>query len=101
MIDAFAINYSGYEAALLCQLQITEINIVSIYHPDTLRHDKTEIDGNISSQDEYEENEGSLSSDESDSPLVLQRSFQIGNNVTFRSFLEIASIYFLVVVIPE
>ena len=101
MIDAFAINYSGYEAALLCQLQITEINIVSIYHPDTLRHDKTEIDGNISSQDEYEENEGSLSSDESDSFLVLQRSFQIGNNVTFRSFLEIASIYFLVVVIPE
>ena len=101
MIDAFAINYSGYEAALLCQLQITEINIVSIYHPDTLRHDKTEIDGNISSQDEYEENEGSLSSDESNSFLVLQRSFQIGNNVTFRSFLEIASIYFLVVVIPE
>ena len=101
MIDAFAINYSGYEAALLCQLQITEINIVSIYHPDTLRHDKTEIDGNISSQDEYEENEGSLSSDESDSFLVLQRSFQTGNNVTFRSFLEIASIYFLVVVIPE
>ena len=101
MIDAFAINYSGYEAALLCQLQITEINIVSIYHPDTLRHDKTEIDGNISSQNEYEENEGSLSSDESDSFLVLQRSFQIGNNVTFRSFLEIASIYFLVVVIPE
>ena len=101
MIDAFAINYSGYEAALLCQLQITEINIVSIYHPDTLRHDKTESDGNISSQDEYEENEGSLSSDESDSFLVLQRSFQIGNNVTFRSFLEIASIYFLVVVIPE
>ena len=101
MIDAFAINYSGYEAALLCQLQITEINVVSIYHPDTLRHDKTEIDGNISSQDEYEENEGSLSSDESDSFLVLQRSFQIGNNVTFRSFLEIASIYFLVVVIPE
>ena len=101
MIDAFAINYSGYEAALLCQLQITEINIVSICHPDTLRHDKTEIDGNISSQDEYEENEGSLSSDESDSFLVLQRSFQIGNNVTFRSFLEIASIYFLVVVIPE
>ena len=100
MIDAFAINYSGYEAALLCQLQITEINIVSIYHPDTLRHDKTEIDGNISSQDEYEENEGSLSSDESDSFLVLQQSFQIGN-VTFRSFLEIASIYFLVVVIPE
>ena len=101
MIDAFAINCSGYEAALLCQLQITEINIVSIYHPDTLRHDKTEIDGNISSQNEYEENEGSLSSDESDSFLVLQRSFQIGNNVTFRSFLEIASIYFLVVVIPE
>ena len=101
MIDAFAINCSGYEAALLCQLQITEINIVSIYHPDTLRHDKTEIDGNISSQDEYEENEGSLSSDESNSFLVLQRSFQIGNNVTFRSFLEIASIYFLVVVIPE
>ena len=101
MIDAFAINCSGYEAALLGQLQITEINIVSIYHPDTLRHEKTEIDGNISSQDEYEENEGSLSSDESDSFLVLQRSFQIGNNVTFRSFLEIASIYFLVVVIPE
>ena len=69
MIDAFAINCSGYEAALLCQLQITEINIVSICHPDTLRYDKTEIDGNISFQDEYEENEGSLSSDESDSSL--------------------------------
>ena len=94
MIDAFAINYSGYEAALLCQLQITEINIVSIYHPDTLRHDKTEIDGNISSQDEYEENEGSLSSDESDSSPVLQQSFQIGNHVTFRSFLEIARYVF-------
>ena len=59
MIDAFAINGIWCEAALLCQLQITKINIVSIYHLDTLLHDETEIDSNISSQDEYEENEGS------------------------------------------
>ena len=59
MIDAFAINGIGCEAALLCQLQVTKINIVSIYHLDTLLHDETEIDSNISSQDEYEENEGS------------------------------------------
>ena len=83
MINAFAIYCIRYEAALLCQLQITEINIVSIYHLDTLLHD--EIDSIISSQDEYE---GSLSSDESDSSPVLQQSFQIGNHVTFRSFLE-------------
>ena len=59
MIDAFAINGIGCEAALLCQLQVTKINIVSIYHLDTLLHDETEIDSNISSQDEYEENKGS------------------------------------------
>ena len=59
MIDAFAINGIGCEAALLWQLQVTKINIVSIYHLDTLLHDETEIDSNISSQDEYEENKGS------------------------------------------
>ena len=59
MIDAFAINGIGCEAALLCQLQIIKINIVSIYHLDTLLHDETEIDSSISSQDKYEENEGS------------------------------------------
>ena len=94
MIDAFAINCVGYEAALLCQLQIIKIKIVSIYYLDTLLHDETEIDSNISSQDEYEESEGSLSSDESDLSPVLQQSFQIGNHVTFRSFLEIARYLF-------
>ena len=89
MIDTFAINGIGCEAAFLCQLQIIKINIVSIYHLDTLLHDETEIDSNISSQDEYEENEGSLTSDESDSSPGLQQSFQIGNHVTFRSFSEI------------
>ena len=59
MIDAFAINGIGCEAALLWQLQVTKINIVSIYHLDTLLYDETEIDSNISSQDEYEENKGS------------------------------------------
>ena len=59
MIDAFAINGIGCEAALLCQLQIIKINIVSIYHLGTLLHDETEIDSSISSQDKYEENEGS------------------------------------------
>ena len=59
MIDAFAINGIGCEAALLWQLQVTKINIVSIYHLDTLLDDETEIDSNISSQDEYEENKGS------------------------------------------
>ena len=94
MIDAFAVNCVGYKAAFLCQLQIIKINIVSIYYLDTLLHDETEIDSNISSQDEYEENEGSLTSDESDSSPVLQQSFQIGNHVTFRSFLEIARYLF-------
>ena len=87
-------NYIGYEATFLFQLQITEINVVSIYHLDALLHDETEIDSNISPEDEYEENEGSLSSDESDSSPVLQQSFQIGNHVTFRSFLEIARYLF-------
>ena len=94
MIDAFAINCVGYEAALLCQLQIIKIKIVSTYYLDTLLHDETEIESNISSQDEYEESEGSLSSDESDLSPVLQQSFQIGNHVTFRSFLEIARYLF-------
>ena len=94
MIDAFAINCVGYKAPFLCQLQIIKINIVSIYYLDTLLHDETEIDSNISSQNEYEENEGSLSSDESNSPPVLPQSFQIGNHVTFRSFLEIARYLF-------
>ena len=83
-------NCVGYEATFLFQLQITEINVVSIYHLDALLHAETEIDGNISSEDEYDENKGRLSSDESDSSPVLQQSFQIGNHVTFRSFLEIA-----------
>ena len=65
MNDALAINCIGYETAFLFQLQITRINIVSIYHLDTLLHDETEINSYISSEDEYEENEGSLSSDES------------------------------------
>ena len=94
MIDVFAVNCFEYKAAFLCQLQITKINIVSIYYLDTLLHDETEIDSNISSQDEYEENEGSLTSDESDSSPVLQQSFQIGNHVTFGSFLEIARYLF-------
>ena len=84
----------GYEAAILCQLQIIKINLVSIYYLDTLLHDETEIDSNIWSQDGYEENEGSFSSDESDLSPVLQQSVQIGNHVTFRSFLEIASYLF-------
>ena len=91
MIDAFAINCVGYEAAIFCQFQIIKINIVSIYYLDTVLHDETEINSNISSQDEYEENEGSLSSDESDLSPVLQQSVQTGNHVTFRSFLEIAT----------
>ena len=90
MIYAFAITCIGYEAAFLCQLQITEINIVSIYHLDTLLHDETEIGSKVLSQDEYEENEGGLSSDESDSSPVLHQSFQIRNPVIFRSFSEIA-----------
>ena len=94
MIDAFAINCIGYETALLCQLQISEINIASKYHLDTLLHDETEINSNISPQDEYEENEGSLLFNESDSSPVLQQSFQIGNHVTFRSFSEIAMYLF-------
>ena len=94
MIEAFAINYVGYEAALLCQSQIIKINIVSIYYLDTFLHDETEIDRNSSSQDEYEEKEGSLLSDESDPSPVLQQSFQIGNHVPFRSFLEIARYLF-------
>ena len=94
MIDAFAINCIGYETALLCQLQISEINIASKYHLDTLLHDETEINSNISPQDEYEENEGSLLFNESDSSPVLQQSFQIGNHVTFRSFSEIARYLF-------
>ena len=65
----------GYEATFLFQLQITDINIVSIYHLDSLLYDETEIDSNISSEDEYEENKGSLSSDESDLSPVLQQSF--------------------------
>ena len=111
MIDTFAVNCVGYKAAFLCQLQIIKINIVSIYYLDTLLHGETEIDSNISSQDEYEQNEGSITSDESDSSPVLQQSFQIGNHVIFRRFLEIArylfshfwklqGIYFLVIVIP-
>ena len=84
----------GYEAAILCQLQIIKINLVSIYYLDTLLHDETEIDSNIWSQDGYEENEGSFSSDESDLSPVLQQSVQIGNHVTFRSFLEIANYLF-------
>ena len=94
MKDAFAINCVGYKAAFLCQLQIIKINILSMYYLDTLLHYETDIDSNISSQDEYEENEGSLSSDESDSSPVLQQSFQIGNHVTFRSFLEISRYLF-------
>ena len=94
MIDAFAINCVGYEAAILCQLQVIKINIVSIYYLDTLLHDETETDISISSQNEYEENEGSFLSDESDLSPVLQQSVQIGNHVTFTSFLEIAGHYF-------
>ena len=94
MNDALAINCIGYEAAFLFQLQITGINIVSIYDLDTLLHDETEINSNISSQDEYEENEGNLLSDESNSSPVLQQSLQIGNHVTFRSFSEIARYLF-------
>ena len=74
--------------------QIIKINIVSINYLDTWLHDETEINSNISSQDEYEENEGRVSSDESDSSSVSQQSFQIGNHVTFRSFLEIARYLF-------
>ena len=98
--SAFAMNCIGYEATFLFQFQITKINIVSIYHLDALLHDETEIDSNISSEDEYEENEGTLSSDESDSSPVLQQSFQIGNHVTFRSFWKLQGNYFLFVVIP-
>ena len=94
MIDVFSINCVGCEAAILCQLQIIKINIVSIYYLDNLLHHETEIDSNILSQDEYEENEGSLSSDESDLSPVLQQSVQIGNHVTFRRFLEIARYLF-------
>ena len=71
MNDALAINCIGYEAAFLFQLQITGINIVSIYDLDTLLHDETEINSNISSQDEYEENEGKLLSDESNSSRLI------------------------------
>ena len=49
-------NCIGYEATFLFRLQITDINIVSIYHLDSLLYDETEIDSNISSEDEYEEN---------------------------------------------
>ena len=56
MIDAFAVNCVGYKAAFLCQLQIMKINIASIYYLGTLLYDETEIDRNISSQDEYDEN---------------------------------------------
>ena len=70
MIDAFAINCIGDEAALLCQLHIIKTNVFSIYYLDTLLHAETEIDSNISSQDEYGKNEGSLSSDESNSSPV-------------------------------
>ena len=76
MIDAFAMNCVGHEAAILCQLQIIRINIVSIYYLDTLLYDETEIDNNVSSQDEYEENEGSLTSDESDLPLSYSNLFK-------------------------
>ena len=72
MIDVFAINCVGYGASILCQLQIIKINVVSAYYLDTLLHDETEIDSNVSSQDEYEENERSLSSDESDFSPALQ-----------------------------
>ena len=65
-----------------------------MYYLDTLLHDETDIDSNISSQEEYEKNEGSLSSDESDSSPVLQQSFQIGNHVTFRRFLKMARYLF-------
>ena len=94
MIDAFAINCVGNETALLCQLHITKINVVSIYYLDTLLHDETEIDSNISSHDGYGENEGGLSSDEGDSSPILQQPFQIGNDVTIRSFLENARYLF-------
>ena len=71
-----------------------KINIDPIYYLDTLLHTETEIDSNSSSQDEYEEIEGSHASDESDPSPVLQQPFQIGNHVTFRSFLEIARYLF-------
>ena len=94
MVDAFTANCVGYKTAFLSQVQIIKINIVSICDLDTLLHDETEIDSNILSQDEYEENEGCLTSDESNSSPALQQSFQIGNHVTFRSFLEIARYLF-------
>ena len=95
LIDAFAINCVGGEVALLCQLQIININKVSIYyHHNTLLHDETEIDSNISFQVVYWENEGSFSSDESDSLPVLQPPFQKINHATFRSFLKIARFLF-------
>ena len=53
MIDTFAKCCVGDEAALLCQPLIIKINIVLIYYLDTLLHDETENDKNISSQDEY------------------------------------------------
>ena len=73
MIDAFAINCVGYEAAIFCQLQIIKINIVSVYYLDTVLLDETEIDSNISSQDEYFISR-SPSSDASDLSPVLQQS---------------------------
>ena len=98
MIDTFAINCVGDEAALLHQLHIIKINVVSMFHLDTLLHD--EMDNNISSQDEYGENEESLSPDENDSSPVLQQAFHIGNHATFRRFWKLQGIYFFVVVIP-
>ena len=69
---------------------LININIVSINYLDTLLHDENGTDSNVSSQDEYGENERSFSSDENDSALALRQPFQIGNHVNFRSFLEIA-----------
>lgn len=60
-----------------------------MYYLDNLLHDETEIDNNISFQDGYGENEGSLSLHENDPSPVLQQPFQIGNQVTFGNFQKV------------